>query len=75
MLSNYHKPTPRKWRLRGDTAILISLLLWVLEDFFTSAPESFLSPDVTHWIIKGIGAIAMIFKFYTNTKFDPSSLK
>lgn len=75
MLSNYHKPTPKKWRLRGDTAILISLVLWLMEDFITTAPVDFMSPELSHWIIKGIGAIAMIFKFYTNTKFDPTSLR
>jgi len=75
MLNNYNKPTPRRWRYKGDTAVLIALVLWLAEDFVAAAPESIMSPEMAHWVVKGIGAIALLYKFYTNTKFDPSTLK
>jgi hypothetical protein len=59
---NYKKPTPAKWRKRGDFALL---LLVALQPFILTAPFN----DVVKWYIEVIfTTLLVVFKFWTNTK-------
>jgi hypothetical protein len=59
---NYKKPTPVKWRKRGDYALV---LLIALQPFLMTAPFS----DKVKWYIDVIFTFLLVtFKFWTNTK-------
>lgn len=72
LIENYSKPTPRKWRKRGDVSMMIVLFLWLAEDFIKDIPDGFLTEAQTLLAIKAIGAIGIMYKAWTNTKFDPT---
>ena len=65
---NYSKPTPKKWRVRGDAALLVAL---VVDSMLMTMPIS----DWEHyeWFKWGVNSFAILFKFYTNTHSDDNS--
>lgn len=59
---NYKKPTPVKWRKKGDYALV---LLMALQPFLMTAPFS----DKVKWYVDVIFTFLLVsFKFWTNTK-------
>lgn len=68
---NYKKRTPKKWRIRGDFALLGAMIIQIIDfitPFIADAPG--LTDLEKYWVPKILSTILIIYKFWTNTKKD-----
>lgn len=63
MVENYKKPTPKKWRDRGDAALLTAI---AIEPIIQSMPLS--NIVAKEWVVWGFSSALILFKFWTNTR-------
>lgn len=61
-MSNYYKPTPKKWRIFGD---FLLMLIPVVTVIFSNAPN--LSEVEKYWWVAGCNIFLVAGKFLTNT--------
>jgi len=67
--NNYKKPTPPKWRKRGDISLLISFLLLVIDFIMTWAGDiPGLTEHQAFYLPKILALVGIFIKFWTNTK-------
>lgn len=65
MKSNYYSPTPKRWRIIGDVALL---LIPVVSVAISEAPE--MNDVVKYWLSQGCTIALVLVKFLTNFKHD-----
>lgn len=68
--SRYYKPTPKKWRIIGDLALL---LVPVISVSVSQAPG--LSEVVKFWLVQGCSWVLIGVKFLTNLTTESNAHK
>lgn len=63
-IDKYWAKTPKKWRKRGDFALV---LLVVIQTAIIGAPQEVLSTRQSYWLSLGLTLIVTSYKFWTNT--------
>ena len=61
---DYKKPTPEKWRKRGDYALL---MLATIQVAIAGAPIEVLSIRQSYWLSLILTLVGTTYKFWTNT--------
>jgi len=66
MISNYYKPTPKKWRIIGDTFLAISTAVTGGGLLAFDQMKDVFGESTLKWIIGGAFIIGVLGKFLTN---------
>ena len=66
IFKNYSKPTPLKWRKRGDFAVITAIIMNFIKPIMDSNPT--MAEDVDKLIPSIISILALIFKLWTSSR-------
>lgn len=69
--TNYHLPTPNKWRKRGDWSLIASMIILIFDfaiETIQNAPG--LTENQIYYWAKLLSLFLIIFKFWSNTHVE-----
>jgi len=65
IFKNYSKPTPLKWRKRGDFAVITAIIMTLFKPLIDSNP--IIADEAEKLVPSVISVVMLLFKLWTST--------